>query len=644
MAPASAPPAEPKVHERYKTIYSDEFKDRTPDQRKALRRQYDAIEISEEYVRPHWDKALRFEKLYYNVLPEELDCSFSKVMLPIASNIVQNELPRSAATLFSTENFFMLQANDRKWEYAKEAATNWLNYTAREKNRIFPRIMPTLQSVSIRGTGYRAVTHMMKSKLEMERKPRGSFAGIPIGFEDQQKVVKELGIVSQNVDFYSGLPAPNGGMMNTMDNMGEEAVEWFHWIQYMSENKLKQLKKSKFSNSKEIDMMMATPGAKDTTGQIDTEFRQAALDATLGTDAPEWIMRVRDQNKAVSSRWRCVWTWFRDQWMLVGEGRYLLYLGPPLLDWFPMAKYVDTPNLMQFFGRGLIEVCEDIILAYLLTHNFRMDYLTTTLHPTKFIRDDVVKLNAGELNDFDPTPFGVFKFSKRIKKIQEAVWYDRFPEISPQAFIEETSFKQMLQEGTGQPNYMKGMGGAGALANETATGIVSLIEEGTARSSLRSLMIEYIGLHDELMLMLKWGKKYVHQDEEVRITDKKGVWPWRMVPHSRIDDGYGIELRGTRGLVHKNEMVKRMMSFLPMVLNNPNVGNQIELIQQAADKMNIGLDMEKILGNSPDAGGTLGPVPNQVGAGGTPTVQNEAQAVGGALPQAAAQTEARFAL
>jgi len=642
MAKASAPPDEPKTEES-KDLYTNEFKDRTPEQRNALRKQYDATERSEEFVRPHFDKALRFEKLYYNVLPDELDCAFSKVMLPIASNIVQNELPRSAATLFSTDDFFMLQANDRRWEYAKEAAKNWLNYVAREKNRIFPRIMPTLASVAMRGTGYRAVSHMMKSKVETERQPRGSFAGIPYGYEERQKEVKQLGIVSQNVDFYSVLPAPNGGMMNTLDNMGEEALEWNHWIQYMSKNKLLQIRKSKFANKKEIDMMLAKPGQQETSGQIDQEFRQQASDAIHGTDAPEWITRVRD-SQHLASRYRCVWTWFRDEWMLVGEGRYLLYLGPPLLDWFPMAVYKDTPNLMEFFGRGLIEVCEDIILAYLLTHNFRMDYLVTTLHPTKFIRDDVVKLNAGELNDFDPTPYGVFKFSKRIKKIQEAVWYDRFPEISPQAFIEETSFKQMLQEGTGQPNYMKGMGGAGALANETATGIVSLIEEGTARSSMRSLMMEYIGLHDELMLMLKLGKKYVYQDEEVRITDKKGVWNWRMVPHSLIDDGYGIELKGTRGLIHKNEMVKRMMSFLPMVLNNPNVPNQRKLLQDAADRMEIGLDMESILRNSPDAGGTLGPVPNQAGMGGTPTVQNEAQAVGAAIPQAAAQTEARFAV
>ena len=620
-----------------------EWKDIPEDERKALKKFKDTMDESEQFVRPYFEKASRFELLYHMVLPEELDCTYSKCMLPIAVSMIQNEIPRQASTLFSTESFFDLDAEDRRYEHAAEGATNWLNYQARKKNRIFPKIIPTLQCMGITGTAYRAVTHqVVPRKSRPRREPTGSFAGIPTGFKTVTTEKDQLLIVSQNVDFYSILPSPNGGQINTLEQDGEERVEWLHWIQYLSEDKLRRISKKNGFRTENIERMLKTPSAKEGQQSIDQEFRQIKSDKVLGIETPDWISRTRDKN--VDSRYRCVWSFYHDEWTLIGENRFVIYKGPQLLDWIPIAKYIDTPNLTDFFGRGRIEITEDIILSYLLTHNYRMDYLVGTFHPTKFIRDDIVKLNKGEMNDFDPTPYGLFKFSSRIRDIQKAVWYDRFPDLSPQAFMEDTKFQQLLQEATGQPNYMKGQGGAGTLANETATGIVSLIEEGTAQSSMRSLITEYEGLHHELMLMLKWGKKYVWEDQEVEIADHTGKWRWRDVPHELIDDGYGIELKGTRVLVHKNEMVKRMMSVLPMILNNPNAPGQKELLSQVLEKVEVFTDIEKILGASPDAGATLGPVPAQAGVGGTPTVQNEAQAVTGALPQAAEQTAGRFAV
>jgi len=611
-----------------------EFTDLTDDEKTALKRHWNAMDVSVDYVDPFFEKFIRLNELYHGHIPDELDGTFSKVMLRIPFSIVQNELPRSASALFSGQEFFDLHANDPLLESPADAATAWLNYTARERNRIFPRILSTLTRVGVMGTGYRIVTHTPITKYKPERKATGSFAGIPFGYKEVNKKVTEMGIVSQNVDIWNILPAPHGGVVNPLDLETEEGVPWVNWINYMTPTKLKSLKGKRGINDKQIDKMLdkGPQGATQGNHDIDREYRERARSSMIDEQQSDWVTDLRKSKKeGIEGQYRCVWTWFRDQWMLIGEGRYVLYLGPPMLDWFPLAKYVDTPDMENWYGIGLLEVCEDVLLSYLLNYNFRMDYLASTLHPTKFIRDDIIKDNGGNLADFDPEPYGVFQFSKKVDDIRKSVWYDRFPEISPQAFMEETSYKQLLQEISAQPNYMKGMGGAGTLANETATGIVSLIEEGTARSSLRALNLEYIGLHDELMLMLKWGKKYVWKDQEVRVTSKDG-WPWMLVPHESIDDGYGIELKGTRSLVHKNEMVKRMLSLLPMLINNPNVPGQKELLNQVLGESDVFPNPDRFM-NPPANQGALLPAGGQApGQGGVPTAQNESQAVAGALP------------
>lgn len=613
----------------------------------ALRRHRNAVDISVDYCRPYFDKFIRMSELYHGVLPVELDGTFSKVMLAIAFSIVQNEMPRRAAALFSGEDFFNLQAEDRELESAADDAKKWLLYQARNRNQIFPRILPTLTRGCIYGTAFRAVSHMPILKRKQARTPTATFAGVPYHYQDEFKETMTNGIFSENVDVWQIMPAPNGGMINTLDNESEEALEWLHWIVYMSRGKLEALQKKKFANPRAIQKMLSGDKSKSSDeNAIDADYRERASGAALDYTRSDWIEKQRTEAKeGIEGRFRCVWTFFRDKWLLIGENQYVLYDGPPLIDWIPIAKYVDTPDPDTFYGTGMLEVCEDVILAYLLNFNFRMDYLATTLHPTKFVRDDLVKSNGGNLIDFDPQPYGVFQFSKKIQDIQKAIWYDRFPDISEQAFMEESGFKQLLQEITAQPNYMKGMGGGGTLANETATGIVSLIEEGTARSTMRALNTEYIGLHDELMLMLKWGNKYVYEDQVVRSQDAEGGYPWKSIPYDAITDRYGIELMGTRSLVHKNEMVKRMMSALPLIINNPNVPNQQELLKQFLKELGAFPNVDKIfeagavnpMAAGPMGGsmaveeGSTGPTPDMgnPGMGGIPTMQNEAQAVAG---------------
>ena len=607
---------------------TEEYADLSDAQVRALRRCRDAKEISVEFCRPYFDKFIRFLNLYHGKLPDELDSTFSKVMLWHAFSIVQNEIPRSAATLFSEKDFFHLEATSPEQEFTIQSARHWLNYVARKQNRIFPRIIPTLQRVGVFGTGLRVVSHNVKQK----------------GSRNDDET---LNITAQNVDIFSMLPSPTGGLVNAPTEYEEAALPWLIWTDYMSIQKAKRLANAARIDRRQAAKMLEKQGHNwdDDTNAIDLEYKAKAAeslnDGNTQGGAPDWLKKIRNTYPHVDNHFRCEWFWFRDRWYLIGENRYVLKIVSPQLDWIPAAKYVDTPDFDDFYGIGMVETAEDILLAFLLNFGFRLDYLANTLHPQKFVSDKLAKVNPGE--DFDPTPNGYFTVPANIRNINEAIWYDRFPEISPQAFMEESSFRQLLQEITAQPNYMKGMGGSGTLANETATGIVSLIEEGTARSTMRSLTVEHTGLQDELRLYLKYGDKYVWDDQLIRndLGDDDG-YPWTLIPNEDITDSYDIELRGTQALAHKNTMVKQMLTSLQFIHGNPNIppAGQLEALRQYMRESGGWSDVEKIIGQG-GAGAGLLAAPGQ-GLQGAPTLQNEIQATNGALPQAAAQVGGRI--
>lgn len=636
-----------------------EYRGMSEAEKKAYRRYKDALFVSTDFCRPYFDKFTRMIDLYRGKFPDEVSGTWSKVWLHIPFSIVQNELPRRASMMLSEGDFFRLHAGTPELEFSADDASMWLQDQCQRLNHLFPRIMPTLTQQCIVGTGYRVVSFgPIRNRSNSKQKvPATLYADRPASFREEAPP-EHYGIVPQHVDCFSILPSPMGGIVNAYDNDIEGCAEWVHWIDYMTKEKLQGMMGKPGVNDTALRAMFSSVQSSHGSDfdAIDAEYREkASAYGDGGTETnkglPKWVDDIRQKYPNLTNRYRCVWTFFRDQWILTAEDKYVVYAGPPLLDWIPIAKYVDTPSFDEWFGVGMLETVEDIVLAYELNYNFRMDYLATTLHPTKFIRDDIVKQNP-DGSDFDPSPYGMFKFPRRVDDIRRAVWYDRFPEISPQAFMEETGFRQLLQEITAQPNYMKGQGGGTTLANETATGIVNLIEEGSARSSFRAINTEYSGLHDELKLILMWGKKMVWNDQTIRLTGKQiegGGWPWRKISWNAIDDEYDIEMRGTRNLLHKTEVIKRMLSLLPLLVNNPNVPGQKEMLSQAMKEANVFTDVEKILAGSPEQQaspvGLLGPGAGTaenagteammgMGAGagggmgaGTPTMQNEATSV-----------------
>jgi len=518
-----------------------------------------SFELSVDHVVPHWQLAARMYQLWRGKLPVQLDGTFSKVMLNLAFSACQDRIPRYMDGLFSQEDVVSLEAKDPTLELYVEQAEAWLRNILLDESRIniIADIIPTLQSATVLGTGYRmpCLKHVPGEKDKWE----------PV-------------ITSKDVDFFQIIPAPNGGMINPMDRWSEPAVEYFFYIDWWNPEQIRALSSYKGYQKAEVEKMLASKPEGD--NDVDSTYRDisAVIGGITYSSKNDWRTKMLEADKTGKTGRRRIVQWFkRDEWIIVGEDKYLIYQGPaPMGDGIlPLVKYSVVPDFSNWFGIGSIEMIEDIIMAILMNFNYRLDRLSQTMFPATWIRDDVI--GNRPISDFHPRPYALHSFPRGVN-IREAVFSDRMPEIQPQTFMEEDRIKAFMQEISGMPNYSKGMGGQGTLSNETATGIVTLVRQAEGRLSMETLQLE-LALAQECRLLLMLAEKHLTEGEMVRNPRSSNGFAWTMVTPDALTDGYTVKTHGTQHLTNQAQVFQKLMALYPLWNQNPMV-NQYELNRQ----------------------------------------------------------------
>jgi len=578
-----------------KPYYTGEYKELTIEQKEDVRTHRDGLTCAQDYCKPYFEKAVRFCRLFDGYLPPELNSTFSKVMLNLAFSTVQNEIPRSTRA-FTFEQYFKLKPQDPSLELYADEATNWLKYQMEQVQKLPRNIVAPLQSTHICGNGYMVYGHRYKPRTKIDRVESSRAMGIPVGFEDKESVVGVDSIITgQFAHFFSILPLPGGCNVNEVDDSSESVVDGLFWTHYMTEEKIKENVKKHGWNKDQVGWMIDKKGsdgndpAQDYIGQLGDTTKGGMY----GGD-PQWISSIRGTNKNLSHRYRTEWFFKRDRWIVMGEGRYLLWAGKPLINAIPVANFRAMPVMNNWFGKSLIDVSEDIIIAILQNFNARLDYLAQQLHPTMYVSDRIVGHNGGDKSVFDPKPYNIVEFPGSITDIRTALFHDRYPELPQQAFIEQGELEKMKQKITGQPDYMSGLG-SGSQADAHATGFQGLLSEGMAQSLMRSVNIENTGIMDCLWLTMKYASKYVDEDVLIRMEEAGGP-PWVQIANEAITDGYGIEICGSKALSVQDEAFRKMLSMAPLLLNNQNVGNQKLLLKNMMDSAAVFEDVNAIIG------------------------------------------------
>lgn len=598
----------------------DEYADKTPEQRKVIKSYKEALLASQDYVKPFFEKGVRFYRLYSGELPPEIDGTFSKVMLWFAYAMVDMEVPQSIRGLMTSPEWFAFEANDMMLEPAARTAEKWCKYQLEKKQNIARNIVSSVQSEHIFGTGYRHYGHKYLRK-STERRAYDEIMGMPYNFRTETEDAFESVIHGNDTSFFNVFPSPGGGQVNDHDESGENAADYVIVMTYPTKRYVESMVQKGIFDKAEAGKMFKN--ARNDEEDPSAEYKEDLFDTQGGWGTysmPAWLRTMRDKQHDIGDRYRLAFYYRRGKWCIIGEDRFVLYNDEPMIKSIPLAKFTGTYNLQHWFGLGLIEPSEDLIDSMILNFNHRMDYLAGTLHPPAFVPEELLDELGGDESIFDPKPYQVIPYSYMKYKaggIASAVHRDRFPDINQQAFYEEGKMQEYLQEIIGQPSFSKGMQGAGNPGDIGATGVVSLISQGAARQMQRALNTENSGLRDSLYLTMEFGAKYRNEDEMVRVTGADG-FPWMNVPHQAITNGYGISITGSRTIAEKEETFRQMLSTAPFVLGNPVVQDQVEAQRQLMSESGW-KNVDDMLGSK----GEMAPFPESPGVGGQATAQNE---------------------
>jgi hypothetical protein len=602
-----------------------EYDGKSEEQRKAVKLYRDTLAGCISYCRPYFEQGVRFYRLFRGIMPPEIDGTFSKVMLNHAWAMIETECSKSLRSVLTNPQWFSVEAKTPDLEFQAENARQWLQYQMERVQKIAVTSVPSVQAAHIFGTGYRIYTHKFKVRKTQERVMVTGRFGIPQGFEDKVNITKQSVISGQYADFFTVFPIPGGGQVNAIDDSCSQMVRGVIWIDYMSRKDLEaQANSNPKWNKREMGAMFdRNPSSSE---DVSAEYRDKLNDSKGGWynfRQPEWL-NIYNQDNGLDRQYRVGWMWLRDRWIVVGEDQFLLYDDKPLIeDCLPLAKFAGSFDLNEWFGIGLIEMTEDLILSIMLNLNHRLDYLAGTLHPTTWASERIMQALGGDKSLLDPEPYGVNVFPTMANLSTELV-RERFPEISQQAFLEDAKMQEWLQMVTGQPNYSTG---AQTSVPDNATGIISLIAEGAARSYLRAINIENTGLLDCLWLTMKYGSKYRNDDEIIRVGGSSNQWPWREIPATAISDQYELGIAGTRDMNLQAETFRKMLQLLTTITSIPGLAdNPKEAARQTLRKAACFDNVDDIIGKSTDMSGVGGMLPGLGGAadaGGMNTLENQ---------------------
>ncbi|MFH1572829.1 MAG: hypothetical protein ABIG68_02535, partial [Acidobacteriota bacterium] len=559
----------------------------------AYRRCKQAEEISLSFVKPFFDKAIRYYKLFRGgQLPDEWDVTFSKAFLYLAFSYVWDILPKIVGHVFSQPKFFSMEPQDRELEFFVRDAERWLYSQVYDRMNMPHSLISTLQSMAIFGNGYQYVGSILHKDERKRKAAAGSVLGFDYGEMERVESRKEWRIISQPVDFFQLLPAPNGGLINPMDKEWEGAVPWVIRVNHISRKRLEDWGQRGFAgvNKDHLGKLFETKG--DDTTTVDEEYHnQMAVDRGEEGNQSFWLTRF-GETKSMGAWYPVEQFFFRDREIWLANDRFVIYDAPPEHEdgTFPFAKYGDTPDLNNWFDMGWIEVVEDLILAIGLKFGLELDYLANIMFPTRFVSAQVRRANP-DIDNFGPAPNKEIEVPYGVDP-RQAIWYDRFPDISPQNFMEDAKLEKYLEAALGNPSVGNIM--AAGQVREAATSTMALLEQTQGRIGMRGQNIEEGGLRDQLHLILLNGAEHQADDVWVRSADQDSPFWWTMIDSDAISGRYRIRLHGTRNMVSKQNALSRLLNALPLLLQDPHM-DPIKLRREALRRMEIFEEPDELL-------------------------------------------------
>jgi len=584
---------------------------------KTVKKFRDLFLLASENCQPHFEQAARMYALFRGMKPWQLQGTSAQIMVNLAFAMVEERKIKLKKNIFGGEDFLSLDALHPRYESGREQAEAWLRNTLRDESQIniLESIDPTLQSALVMGNGYR---------MPFARKNKDG----------------KWYVSSRDVDFFQILPIPGGGKINPQDSQADDALPGFFHIDWMEDSQIKAL--SAFPGyRKDAAEELFKSGAVVESG-VDNQYRAISNiigSVNYGQGRNNWRTRINDITpEGDNGRRRRVVNWFSradNKWRIIAQDLYMVYEGPlPMGDGIlPLVNYKITNDFSSFWGIGAIEMVEDLIVAYLLNKNYRIDHLAGVMFPSTWIRDDLM---AGRPeSDFYQRPYAIHTFPRTVTKLADAMTVDRRPEVSPQTFLEDNDFKSLMETVGGAPNMAETLGGSNAVGS-SATGTLSFINQASGRVDAESVLLEYGGVSQEARQLLILAGKYISDEDFIRNAKSPNGTGWMSVDAENLGDFYVVKTNGVKNTSDAQQKFSRLLSLYPFWNGSPLV-DQYSLHKEIAEASGVSNLVSLIKAPSPEAQGASpmqSPVAEPGGLAAPQNVRNPNRSVQGALKPA----------
>ena len=523
----------------------------------------EAFWIASTFCEPYWELAARLYSLWRGVKPWQLEGTASKIMQNIAFGVVQDQLPKFKKNIFGGEDFVSLESVHPRYDAGREQAEAWLRNLLKDESQlnILAEIEPTLQSVSVIGDGYRMPFARKSSDGRWQ-------------------------VTSRDVDFFQILSAPVGGRINPQDRDADDSLPFFFMIDWMTDAQIKKL--SAFDGYQKDQAEKCMASKIDNVGGIDNTYRelfQVIGGVNYGNGKNDWRTEMNDTERGQKTGRRRVVHWFRrDAWLIIAQDSYLIYKGKlPMGDGIlPLVHYRITNDFSNWFGIGKLEMVEDLIITRIMNMGYRFDHLGRVMFPTKWIRSDV--MGGRPESDFADRPYAIHEFPQSVTRFEDAVKYDRAPEITQQTFVEEDRLVAMMQSVNGSPDYSDAMGKSHGVGS-SATGALGYINQVAGRVEAESMLLEG-AVAQECRQLLILADKYINDEEFIRTPKSRNGTGWMAIDPDYLTDGYIVKMHGTKGVADDAQKMQVMMALYPLWNQDPMI-DQYELRRAMADASGV---------------------------------------------------------
>lgn len=538
--------------------------------KKTLDQFIDAFKASADYCRPQWDAYLRFYEFWRGIKPSALDSTISGIWLNIFHSLVQQRKPQLFENVFSSPEYVTLKADTPEYDLMVDGAQAWLRDLLDEKIKIRHDADATVTSALIGGTGFR---------MPYVRYEKRNGRQVPF-------------ISSRDLCFFNVLPSPNGSMINPTDYHRDDAVDWMFVIDWCREDKIMAYAESGIEgwNKEQIKKLLnkRDHGQRFEEDNYKDQFKQINGMSYDGYGS----QYLKNPSIPDGMKKRRVVHWLmRDRHVIVAEDAYVIYDGkPPLGEGIiPISKYCITPDLKNFYGISQIEMVEDLVMAMIMNFNYRMDHMLGVMFPTTWIRDDLWR-NKTE-DDFIPRPYSVNRFPQSVTRPQDAIFYDRRPEVSQQTFMDEDRMKSFLQTISGELETSGSYGDV--VGNRSATGVQTIAGALRARPNMEASILEQHGFREEITMLLKLGAIHINTPQTVPVPATNGATAWQRVSHLDITDQFSVQMHGTRFMADQQQSFQKLMALYPYWNNSPGV-DTYELNKGISEQHNIIPNPDKV--------------------------------------------------